>query len=679
MADKGFSLSQLNAPQREAVVTLKGPVLILAGAGTGKTRTITARIAHMMDQGIDPKTVLAVTFTNKAAVEMRERIDGMIPGGKAKDMTVCTFHSLCVRILRQSIERLGYKPKFAIYTQGEQTGLIRRLINKYAGKDENLDPNAAISMISAAKNKGQAVSDQNDSLIAEVYRAYEEEKRLLNAVDFDDLLVLAERVLRENPDVRDYWRSCYHYITVDEFQDTNKLQMQVVQHIVGKEANICVVGDDDQSIYGWRGAEISNILDFEQFFPNPKVILLEENYRSTTPILHTANSSIKFNTSRREKKLWSSNVSEEKIRLIAMPGDVEESEFIADEIFEIVQVEKRPFEDFAVIFRTNAQSRVIEEAMRERKIPYRVVGGQSFFDRREIKDYLAYLSVMLHPEDDINLLRIINTPARGISKTTIDLAIGDSRERKVTVWEILQDPEFVGQLGTRAQNSIAAFVELMQRYGNEADRPSANYGEIAERFLKEIDFDDFLERQCKTVEEADKRKEGIHSLTQDLYRHHGDPKKRERGLRGFLDDMALSSDRDDDEDISKQKGVCLITMHAAKGLEFPDVYLIGLEQGILPHKRSLVEDTVPEERRLFYVGVTRAMTRLTMSYCATRKKWNELITCEPSIFLTEVDKTYIEELSLDDIQGEPLDDEESEDAFANMMEMLEGIEGVELD
>lgn len=676
MADHGFSFSQLNEPQRDAVKSLDGPLLILAGAGTGKTRTITARIANMVREGIAPEKVLAVTFTNKAASEMRERIEGMVSGGRGTDMTVCTFHSLCVRILRQSIDRLGYKPKFAIYTSSEQTGLVRRLINKYAGKDENLEPGAAIALISQAKNKGIAVSDDAESLLSEVYRAYEEEKRLLNAVDFDDLLLLAERVLREHKDVREYWSERFSHVTVDEFQDTNKLQMDVLRQIVKAPYNICVVGDDDQSIYGWRGAEIANILNFERFFPNPKVVKLEENYRSTTPILHTANSAIAHNANRREKKLWSRMVGDEKIRLIAMPGDHEEAEFVADEIFEIAAVQKRPYEDFAVLFRTNAQSRSVEEALRERKIPYRVIGGQSFFDRREVKDVLAYLSVMVHAEDDINLLRIINSPARGISKTTIDLVISDSREARCTVWEMLQESMFTDQLGSRARNAVESFIALVNQYSEEFQAVGVKYADVAEQLLKEIGFEDFLERQCKNTEEFDKRREGIHSLIEDLRRHQKEPRKRKHGLRGFLDDMALNGDRDDD-DITKQKGVCLITLHAAKGLEFPDVYLVGLEQGILPHKRSMIEGTLDEERRLFYVGVTRAMKRLTMSYCATRKKWNELHACEPSIFLAETDKKYIEEVTLEEVHGVPLGHDDTEDEFAKMLAMLEDIDGVE--
>ncbi|MEC8907021.1 MAG: UvrD-helicase domain-containing protein [Verrucomicrobiota bacterium] len=421
-------MADLNPLQREAVKQIYGPVLILAGAGTGKTRTVISRVAHMIDGGIAPSHILAVTFTNKAANEMRERIAGIVKKEQAKEVTVCTFHSLCVRILRQGIDRIGYKKNFTIYTGSDQVGLIRKLIVRKAAKDESLDHNLALSLIGRSKNKGVPVSEINDSLISEVEKAYNAELKILNALDFDDLLLFAVKLLNEHEDLRSFWRDKFQFITVDEFQDTNGQQMKLIQSLVGEEQNICVVGDDDQSIYGWRGAEITNILDFERFFQKPKIIKLEQNYRSTQAILHTANSVICHNSGRRDKKLWSENVTNENVRVVAMADENAEAQLVVDEILEMNATEKRKHEDFAVLFRTNSQSRLFETKLREYKIPYRVIGGQSFFDRREIKDLIAYLSIIRNPDDYINLLRIINNPPRVIGVSSIEIETEQSRE-----------------------------------------------------------------------------------------------------------------------------------------------------------------------------------------------------------------------------------------------------------
>ncbi|MGD7653701.1 MAG: ATP-dependent helicase, partial [Verrucomicrobiales bacterium] len=377
-----FSFDSLNPAQRSAVAAQDGPVMILAGAGTGKTRTVTCRIAHMLERGVPPQEILAVTFTNKAASEMRERIGGMVSKKAANEMTVCTFHSLCVRVLRGGIDRLGYKNNFSICSQSDQTGMMKQLLVRKGGKDEKIKPDAVLSAISKAKNKGIDPADIEDEFISILAVAYENELRAQNAVDFDDLLLLARKVLSEHEDVRNIFRARYTRVTVDEFQDTNALQMQLLQQLVGPPYHVCVVGDDDQSIYGWRGAEVANILQFEKFFPNPTVIRLEENYRSTLAVLHTANSLIKHNVGRREKILRATRKGGEPIRIVAMPGDDEEAEFIAEEILAGMGAHGTKWEDFAVLFRTNGQSRKIELALRERKIPYRMVGAQSFYDRR---------------------------------------------------------------------------------------------------------------------------------------------------------------------------------------------------------------------------------------------------------------------------------------------------------
>lgn len=424
-----FSTDSLNPAQRQAVNSLDGPVLILAGAGTGKTRTVTCRIAHMVEKGIAPSSILAVTFTNKAANEMRERVSDMVSKKAGKEITVCTFHSLCVRILRTGIDRLGYKPNFTIYTGNDQKGLISRIIISKGGINEKLKPAEVLSIISNAKNTPEGIAGIGDDFIADIAQAYQNELRAQNAVDFDDLLVLGERLLREFSDVRELCQKRWARITVDEFQDTNQLQMRLLQKLVVAPYHVCVVGDDDQSIYGWRGAEAANILEFEKFFPNPKVILLETNYRSSAAIIHTANSLIVHNIGRREKQLRSHKPGGDDIRIISMPGDEEEAQFIAHEITDLNRVEKKPLEDIAILFRTNMQSRSLEQAMREEEIPYRMIGAQSFYDKREVRDVMAYLEVMHNPLADVPLLRIMNAPPRGIGQTAAMLLTDASHER----------------------------------------------------------------------------------------------------------------------------------------------------------------------------------------------------------------------------------------------------------
>jgi len=648
------------------VKQIHGPVLILAGAGTGKTRTVISRVAHMIDDGISPSHILAVTFTNKAANEMRERISSIVKKEESKEVTVCTFHSLCVRILRQGIDRIGYKKNFTIYTGSDQVGIIRKLIARKAGKDESLDHGLALSLIGRSKNKGIPVSETNDSLISEVEKAYNAELKILNALDFDDLLLFAVQLLNEHEDLRLIWREKFQFITVDEFQDTNGQQMKLIQCLVGKEQNICVVGDDDQSIYGWRGAEITNILDFERFFNEPKIIKLEQNYRSTQAILHTANSVICHNSGRREKKLWSENVANENVRIIAMADEDAESQLVVDEILEMTATEKKRYEDFAVLFRTNSQSRLFETKLREYKIPYRVIGGQSFFDRREIKDLIAYLTIIKNPDDDINLLRIINNPPRGIGGTSIGIATEHSRELGITLSEVLQSEEYQKKLPQRSRSSVKKFIDMLEDYRSPMMASHSGFGSLFSQLVDEIDFVDYLGRTCKTDAEREQRKLNVADFLTSLRDY--DSSGRKNGLQGFLDDISLQQDREDDDD---GPGVNLITLHAAKGLEFPVVYLVGLEEGVLPHKRSLEEGTKEEERRLLYVGMTRAMERLTMSFCSIRVRYGEEVYCERSSFLDEMDPQYVDVLSNDELSSGPVEENEAMAYFARMKEMLD--------
>ncbi len=655
-----FELSSLNPAQSEAVNALDGPVLILAGAGTGKTRTVTCRISHMVDRGIAPENILAVTFTNKAASEMRERVGDMVSKKAGKEITVCTFHSLCVRILRTGIDRLGYKHNFTIYTGNDQTGLIKQIIVRKGGAQEKIEPGLVISLISKAKNEPGGIASIEDPFIADVAQAYANELRAQNAVDFDDLLLLGERLLREFPDVRDICRQRWTRITVDEFQDTNSLQMRLLQQLVGAPYHVCVVGDDDQSIYGWRGAEVANILQFEKFFPNPQVIRLEYNYRSSDAIIHTANSLIVHNIGRREKQLRSVKPGGEPVRIIAMPGDEEEAQFIAHEITDIHRVEKKPLEDIAILFRTNSQCRHLEQALREEDIPYRMIGAQSFYDKREVRDLLAYLQVLANPDADVPLLRIMNAPPRGIGQSAAILLTDTSRERGGSVWESMGVPS--DKFSTRARNAIGEFTELILSYRERMNAGLENMGQVLLQMLEQTGYIEWVIRNSKNEKESDMRRSSIDDVVQQLT----DASKKGLTLQKFLDKSALARDREDDNDIEKQRGVTLITLHSSKGLEYPIVYLVGLEEGILPHKRSTEEGTRDEERRLLYVGITRAQDRCTLTWCAVRTKWGQQHAGEISAFIPELDDKHIEHLDYDDIMGAEASEEDLANFFADL-------------
>lgn len=665
-------LTGLNPAQDAAVKQMRGPVLILAGAGTGKTRVITARIAYMLKQGVSPDKILAVTFTNKAAAEMRERVAGAVPKAAAKKVTVSTFHSMCVRILRESITVLGYKKNFTIYDTSDQVGLIRRIIVRKAAGDEKLEPKVAQSLISSAKNKGVPVSDKADSLIAEVYRAYQAELKQLNAVDFDDLMLLAVEILRVSPEAKQMWRRRFEFMMVDEFQDTNSLQMELVQLLVRPETNnVCVVGDDDQSIYGFRGAEITNILDFERFFPNPKVIKLEENYRSTNIILKLANSLIKNNVGRREKTLWSSKGEGEVPRLMGMPDEETEAEALVYEILEQRQEKKREWEDFAILFRMNTQSRLFEQALREQDIPYRILGGQSFFEKREVKDVLSYMSLFLNPDDDVSLLRVINNPPRGIGNTTIATATEYSIQQDCSIFEALRDKAYLGNLSTRARSAVRAFRDMVDGYTEVVKSDTLNYAAMTTELLADIEFMDYVRRNCRTPEEALAREQTVNDVLESM-KSHRERSADSGGLADFMDSVALRQEKENRDDGERGWGVSLITMHAAKGLEFPVVYVCGIEQGVLPHSRSLEEGSIDEERRILYVALTRAMEQLTMTWCFTRTKWGQKQGCQLSCFVDEFGDDLFEEIDYEELAAEPATQEEIGDYFDQIRQMLSG-------
>ena len=661
-----FRLYDLNPEQQRAATHESGPLLILAGAGTGKTRTIVARITWLVSTGVDPAKILAVTFTNKAAREMKERIKGMIDD-KASELTACTFHALCVRILRADADKIGYKNNFTIFDEGDQLGLIKKVINRVTAKDETLDPGLAKNLISKAKNNGWSAPQDDETVIGAVYARYNRDLLSLNAMDFDDLLVKAVQLLNEHPEVRDKWRSRYSQMLVDEFQDTNRLQLDLVSLLAsGSPPNICVVGDDDQSIYGWRGAEVSNILEFEKHFPNPEVIRLEQNYRSTNAILSTANRLIKNNPRRRGKNLWSSQEGGEPVHVVCVPDDKIEAEFVINEVGALRATNQIPWEHFAIIYRMNAQSRLLEENLRRMRIPYRLVGGKSFFDRREIKDVLATMTCLVNPDDDISLLRIINTPPRGIGATTVQLALDQSAVANKSLFETLTSPDFAVEISRKTAASIREFGDELASTRIHLLTPGADVCGIVSRFINDSGYMDDLKRSCKTPEEALNRESGVKEILNALAEHQN----RKRGdIRDFLDELSLNREREEDKK-EDAKGLTLITMHAAKGLEFPHVFLVGAEDGILPHERSKSEGTVDEERRLFYVGITRAMKSLTITHCRNRTKFGSAMSCRPSPFLKEAEGEGVLVESYEDIMSRPVAEEDIVTSFASLRAML---------
>ena len=676
-----LNLATLNPQQRLAAETLRGPVLILAGAGTGKTRVITFRIAHMVERGIAPGNILGVTFTNKAAREMRERVTKLLPKTRNQKLetknnddrpTICTFHSLCVRILRQHIEKLGYKRNFVIYDESEQLGAIKKILSGISAKGEKTDPGAVLAMLSKFKNGGERAKIFGDpsvhALAEHVAKRYESALHACNAVDFDDLILLTLRLFKEHPDALEACRAKYRYVMVDEYQDTNAAQFELVHLLTKEHRNFCVVGDDDQSIYGWRGAEIANLLDLEKHYPEVKIVKLEQNYRSTTNILNAANAVIKNNARRRAKALWSQKGCGEKIALHAFDTDEDEARTIVERIEYARMTQRAPWGTQAILFRTNIQSRPIETALRSAGVRYHLIGGQSFFDRREIKDFLAYLKTFINPHDDISLLRIANTPARGLSDVTMERLLGASHERTCSVYAAMKNPLVTTTLQTRTRECIEAFVAFIER--TRAELAGTNPAHIwAKHFLDETGYLDDLRRSEKDKEAGESRVRNLLDLVATLDNYATENPTLAERLEKFLEDMTLDSDRAEEKE-SAGDAVTLITMHSCKGLEFPHVYVVGLEDGLLPHTRSKVEGTMDEERRLFYVAVTRAMETLTISHCASRKKYGQSMPCHPSPFLKELPPDLVEDA--DEKSRQPVAVAAGKDRFAAMRAAIGG-------
>ncbi|MSR43142.1 MAG: DNA helicase UvrD [Pedosphaera sp.] len=672
------NLDALNPQQRAAAEQIRGPVLILAGAGTGKTKTVTHRIAHMIARGVAPGNVLAVTFTNKAAREMFDRVKQLLPrarssegDGKPERPTLCTFHSLCVRILRQHIEKLGYKRNFVIYDESEQLGTVKKILSTISAKGEKTDPKAILSLLSRYKNGGtQAAAFADESLRAmteHIRKRYESSLRACNAVDFDDLILLTLRLFKEHPDALAACRAKYRYVMVDEYQDTNAAQFELVHSLTSEHRNLCVVGDDDQSIYGWRGAEVANLLDLEKHYPEVKVIKLEQNYRSTNTILSAANAVIKNNPRRLPKQLWSQKGQGSKIRLAAFVDDEEEARGVVEDIEADRLMHRVPWREQAILFRTNQQSRAIETALRKGSVRYHLVGGQSFFDRREIRDFLAYLKTFINPHDDVSLLRIANVPARGLSDVTMERLLAASQERHCSVFSAMRHTDVQAQFLPKAREAIAEFVVFVEQTRTPlAAEESLSLSTWADRFLAETGYLDELRRSEKNIETADSRVRNLKELTVTLDGGSPGLPPAER-LQNFLEELTLDAGRDDEKEATSD-AVTLITMHSCKGLEYPRVHIVGLEDGLLPHSRSKVEGTMDEERRLFYVAITRAKEALTISHCGGRKKYGQLLPCHPSPFLKELPAELIEDV--DEAGKRPVSVEEGRNMFAALRASL---------
>ena len=613
----------LNEPQKEAVFHTEGPLLILAGAGSGKTRVLTHRIACLIDEkGVNPWNILAITFTNKAAGEMRQRVDSLVNFG-AESIWVSTFHSMCVRILRRFIERLGYDNRFTIYDTDDQKTLMREVCRKVDIDTKVFKERSLLSTISSAKNEMilpdefelNAGGDFGRQKIAKVYREYEAQLKSNNALDFDDLLVKTVQLLETQPDVLEYYQERFRYIMVDEYQDTNTVQFRLVSLLAGKYKNLCVVGDDDQSIYKFRGANIRNILDFEHEFPDARVIKLEQNYRSTGNILNAANGVISHNKGRKEKTLWTDNGEGDKVHLRQFDTAYDEAEFIAEDIRREVR-EGASYNDNAVLYRTNAQSRLFEEKFIAMNIPYKIVGGINFYARREIKDLLAYLKTVDNGQDDLAVRRIINVPKRGIGLTTINRIQESATERGIGFYEALLAPEMIPGVG-RSASKLDSFAALIEYFKGRLGQESIT--DLLREIIEKIGYIESLEAEDKV--EAESRIENIDELLNKAAAYEEDCQDRgeEPNLSGFLEEVALVADIDSLEE--DQDYVVLMTLHSAKGLEFPHVYLAGMEDGLFPSYMTITSDDnedLEEERRLCYVGITRAERELTLT-CARRR------------------------------------------------------------
>ncbi|MFR5265552.1 DNA helicase PcrA [Clostridium sp.] len=639
----------LNKEQYEAATTIEGQVLILAGAGSGKTRVLTHRIAYMLEEkDINPYNILAITFTNKAAAEMRERVKALV-GEQADRMWISTFHSSCVRILRREIEKLGYKKDFTIYDSSDQKTLVKHVMKELEINEKDISENEILGSIGKAKDNLQSPSaymrecegNYRKEKVARAYELYQKKLKNNNALDFDDLIFKTVELFKNHEDILDFYQGKFKYIMIDEYQDTNKAQYEFAKLLAGKYKNICVVGDDDQCIYAWRGADIRNILDFEKDYPNAKVVKLEQNYRSKGNILEAANKVIKNNAERKSKVLRTEQEAGNKVSVYRAYSDKMEAAFVASEIKKLREDSKWDYKDFAILYRTNAQSRTFEESFRRASIPYRIFGGLKFYDRKEIKDILAYLRVILNPQDDISLRRIINVPKRSIGDATVEKLQDFANSQEMSLYDALLEAEYVPGLTARSKNPLTKFAEIMEDIMNEAEQMKVS--ELIEYVLDKTGYMQAL-KDSKLIED-ESRVENLEELVSDAVDFE---KNRELEIKSgevtFEDGSALSSYlekvalvQDTDNIDSENNYVMMMTVHSSKGLEFPVVYMVGMENGIFPSAICFDKDDQMEEaRRLCYVGITRAEEKLYMTSAETRMVFGKTVAYPQSDFIQEI-------------------------------------------
>jgi DNA helicase-2/ATP-dependent DNA helicase PcrA len=638
-------LAQLNAAQRDAVSTLSGPLLVLAGAGTGKTRVITHRMVELIRSGIAANRILSVTFTNKASKEMLERTQELLGKRLKQQPIISTFHSYCVRVLRQEIEVLEYPRRFSIYDRGDQESVARKALRQVKVPDSSLKPGDLLRIVSKWKMNNvlpdQAVDYVENDLefiAAAAYRKYQNHLRACGAVDFDDLLLLTNRLFVEHPDVLKRQQARFDHVQIDEYQDTNGSQFELIESLVRNHHNLCVVGDDDQSIYGWRGAEVTHILGFHNQFPGAKIVRLEENYRCTDEILDLANRLVKHNKGRHEKTLIAHKISQSPVRFREYEDEVVEAENVVGEVKFFINKKGENPQDICILFRTNEQPRVFESEFRRQEVRYVIMGSQSFFDKREIRDVLAYMKVLENPKDETSLLRIINVPARGIGDTSVEKILARAVRTGSSVWDAIPGALQANEISKKAAAAVAKFAALLSEFRQQMQRAPKRLAGIVEDLLVAIDYNSEIRKQYKNEEMQAVREETIEQLIETLKTYVA--RADEPSLLGFLEESALDGrdDETDKEDMLKEKAVKLMTLHSAKGLEFPRVYMVGMEEGLLPHKRAMDEggSAIDEERRLCYVGITRAKDHLTLTRAQARKKWGKKRLTVPSRFLHEM-------------------------------------------
>ena len=642
-------IEKLNPAQREAVENTEGPVLILAGAGSGKTRVLTTRIGYLMEEkNVKAENILAITFTNKAANEMRERVEETLEGTDTKEMWITTFHSCCVRILRKSINKIGYNRSFVIYDSPDQITLIKDCMRELDISDKAFDPKYVLSCISNAKDKLYSPKkymqlnegDISKTKIGEIYALYQDRLKRNSALDFDDLIMKTVELFNECPDILDFYRNKFRYIMVDEYQDTSKAQYELIKLLAKQHQNICVVGDDDQSIYGWRGADIRNILEFERDYDNVKIVKLEQNYRSTQVILDAANHVIANNTERKRKKLWSDKKEGQLIKIQLAENEIEEGDFISNTINYMRRYEDRQYKDFAVLYRANAQARSVEDALNRAGIPYNIYGGIKFYERKEIKDIIAYLRVIQNPQDDISLKRIINVPRRGIGLRTIEKIEDRASLKEESIYSVLIDIEDNSDISRKARASISEFVDLMSTLRSFTDVYTVS--QVIEKILDVTGYKDELLKEKNN--EGEDRLENLQELISVALEFESG--SEDKSLEAFLTSIALNAEPSDDEE--QEDRVSLMTIHSSKGLEFPVVFLAGMEEKIFPIARaiqSMRDSDIEEERRLCYVGITRAKEELFLTLTRKRTLYGRTNPSVASRFIEELPKECIERLN----------------------------------